>query len=255
MEKLARFGLVAQGISFGLVAVLAIELALGKGGKATDREGALQTIAGNGIGRVIVFVLACGFGAYALWRLVQAFLGHDLEEQGGRKKWGKRLPSLGKAAIYGALCWAAFSIVFGKHGGGHKEQEATKGILGWPGGRWIVYGIALGIAGAALWNLYRAVSGKYKDSLKTGQMTARELKWTTRIAFVGLMSRAVVFGLISWFFFKAAADYNAKKARGLDGALRKLANAPYGTVLLSIVAAGLFAFGLFCLIQARYREV
>lgn len=181
MEKLARFGLVAQGISFGLVAVLAIELALGKGGKATDREGALQTIAGNGIGRVIVFVLACGFGAYALWRLAQAFLGHDLEEQGGRKKWGKQLSSLGKAAIYGALCWAAFSIVLGKHGGGIKEQEATKGILGWPGGRWIVYGIALGIAGAALWNLYRAVSGKYKDTLKTGQMSAGELKWTTRI--------------------------------------------------------------------------
>lgn len=256
MEKLARFGLVAQGISFGLVAVLAIELALGKGGKATSREGALQTIAQSGIGRVAVFVLAFGFGAYALWRLAQVFLGHDVEEKGGREKWGKRLSSLGKAAIYGGLCWAAFSIALGKHsGGGGSEQEATKGILGWPGGRWIVFAIAIAIAGAALWNLYRAVSGKYKDSLKKEQMSPRELKWTTRIAFIGLTSRAVVFGLISWFFFKAAADYDAKKARGLDGALRKLATAPYGTFLLGVVAAGLFAFGLFCLIQARYREV
>ena len=255
MEKLARFGLVAQGISFGLVAVLAIELALGQGGKATDREGALQTIAHSGIGRVTVFVLAFGFGAYALWRLAQVFLGHDVEDQGGKKKWGKRLSSLGKAAIYGGLCWFAFSILLGKHSGSNKEQEATKGILGWPGGRWIVFAIAIAIAGVALWNLYRAVSGKYKDSLKKEQMSASELKWTTRVAFVGLTSRAVVFGLISWFFFKAAADYDAEKARGLDGALRKLANAPYGTVLLSIVAAGLFAFGLFCLIQARYREV
>ena len=256
MEKLARFGLVAQGISFGLVAVLAIELALGEGGKATDREGALQTIAHSGIGRVAVFVLAFGFGAYAVWRLAQVFLGHDVEEKGGREKWGKRLSSLGKAVIYGGLCWAALSIALVKHGGGGgKEQEATKGILGWPGGRWIVFAIAIAIAGAALWNLYRAVSGKYKDSLKKEQMSATELRWTTRIAFIGLMSRAVVFGLISWFFFKAAADYDAKKARGLDGALRKLANAPYGTVLLSIVAAGLFAYGVFCLIQARYREV
>jgi uncharacterized protein DUF1206 len=255
VEKLARFGLVAQGISFGLVAVLAIELALGQGGEATDREGALQTIAHNGIGRVIVFVLAFGFGAYALWRLAQVFLGHDLEEHGGRKKWGKRLSSLAKAAIYGALCWFAFSILLGKHSTGNKNQEATEGIFGWPGGRWIVYGVALAIAGAAFWNFYRAVSGKYKDSLKTGQMSATELGWTTRIAFVGLTSRAVVFALISWFFFKAAADYDPKKARGLDGALRKLADAPYGTVLLSIVAAGLFAYGVFCMIQARYREV
>ncbi|HEU5279088.1 MAG TPA: DUF1206 domain-containing protein [Gaiellaceae bacterium] len=69
------------------------------------------------------------------------------------------------------------------------------------------------------------------------------------------MSRAVVFGLISWFFFKAAAEYDADKARGIDGALRKVAAAPYGTMLLALVAAGLFAFGLFCVIQARYREV
>lgn len=255
MEKLARFGLVAQGISFGLVAVLAIELALGNGGKATDREGALQALAGSGLGRVTVLVLAFGFGAYALWRLAQVFLGHDVEEPDGREKWGKRLSSLGKAGIYGALCWAAFSIVLGRQSNSDKEQKATKGILGWPAGRWIVGAIALAIAGAALWNFYRAVSGKYKDSLKTDQMSAGELKWTTRVAFVGLLSRAIVFGLISWFFFRAAADYDAQKARGLDGALQKLAHAPYGTALLSIVAAGLFAYGLFCLIQARYREV
>ena len=152
------------------------------------------------------------------------------KSEGGRKKWGKRFSSLGKAAIYGGLCWGAVSILLGSGSGGNKEQSTTRGILGWPGGRWIVGAIALAIAGAALWNFYRAVSGKYKDSLKTGQMSATELRWTTRIAFAGLMSRAVVFGLIAWFFFKAAADYNAKQARGLDGALRKLLHEPYGPV-------------------------
>ena len=255
VEGLARFGLVAQGVSFGLVGVLAIELVLGKGGKATDREGALRTIASGGGGRLVVIVLAFGFGAYALWRLAQALLGHGVEESGGKKKMTKRISSLGKAAIYGSLCAATVSILLGDSGGGNKEKETTAGVLGWPGGRWIVFAAALGIAGAALWNMYRAVSGKYKDSLKEGEMSATELRWTTRIAFVGLMSRAVVFGLISWFFFKAAADYDAKKARGLDGALRKLADAPYGKWLLGIIAAGLFAFGVFCVIQARYREV
>jgi hypothetical protein len=86
-------------------------------------------------------------------------------------------------------------------------------------------------------------------------MSPGELRWTTRIAFAGLLSRAVVFGLVSWFFFKAASDYDAHKARGLDGALREPAHQPYGTWLLSIVAAGLLAYGIFCLIQARYREV
>lgn len=253
MEKLARIGLIAQGISFGLVAFLAIELAVGRGGKATDREGALRTLAADGIGRVIVFALGLGFAAYTLWRLTQVVLGHDVE--GGREKWSKRVSSLGKAAIYGALCASAFSVLLGEKSGSNKEQKATSGILGWPGGRWIVGAIAVGVAAAAVWNLYRALSGSYKDSLKTEQMSASEVAWTTRIAFVGLMARAVVFGLIAWFFFKAAVEYEPQQARGLDGALQKLAHAPYGPVLLGVVAAGLFAFGVFCLIQARYREV
>ncbi len=136
-----------------------------------------------------------------------------------------------------------------------RSAKRPKGILGWPGGQWIVGGIAVGIAIAALWNFYRAISGQYKDSLKTRQMSSTELTWTTRIAFAGLLSRAVVFGLVAWFFLTAAVDYDAKKARGLDGALRKLAAETYGPWLLGLVAAGLFAFGVFCLIQARYREV
>jgi hypothetical protein len=258
VERLARFGLVAQGVSFGLVAVLAIELALGRGGKATDREGALRTIAGGSVGRLIVIALAVGFGAYALWRLAQVFLGHDVEERGGEAKWGKRASSLGKAAIYAALCWTAFEILGGgggSSGGSDGEQEATRGILGWPAGRWLVGAIALVVFGAALWNLYRGLSGKYEDQLKTGEMSDPELRWTKRVAVTGLVSRAVVFGIIAWFFLKAAVDYDAREARGLDGALRQLAQEPYGAVLLGVVAAGLTAFGLFCLIQARYREV
>jgi hypothetical protein len=255
VERLARFGLVAKGISYGLVAVLAIEVALGLGGKATDRQGALRTIAEDSIGRAIVVVLAIGFGAYTLWRLVQAFLGHDVEEHGGDGKWGKRLASLGKAAVYAGLCWAAAEVLTGGGQSSGSEREATKGILGWPAGRWIVGAIAVAIAGAAFWNFYQAISGRYKKQLKTGEMSAGELRWTTRIAVVGLLARAVVFGIVSWFFLKSAIDYDPNQARGLDGALRKLAHEPYGEWLLAVVAAGLLAYGVFCLIQARYREV
>jgi Domain of Unknown Function (DUF1206) len=255
VERMARFGLIAQGLSFMLVGVLAIKLAVGAGGTATDREGALRAIAEGGWGRVAVIVLAIGFGAYALWRLIQAILGHEVEEPGAKAKWTKRLSALGKAVIYGALCAAAISVLAGDNSGSNKEKEATGGILDWPGGRWIVGAIAAAIAGAALWNVYRAVSGQYKEKLKEHRMSSTELRWTTRIAFVGLMARGVVFGLIAWFFARAAIQYDPKEAKGLDGALQEVAAAPYGKWLLAIVAAGLFLYGVFCLIQARYREV
>jgi hypothetical protein len=255
METLARVGLVAQGVSFALVAVLAIQLALGEGGEATDRQGALRTIAQDDFGRFAVLLIAVGFAAYTLWRLAEVVLGHEVEEDHAKAKWSKRAVALGKGAIYGALCAAAVSILLGEGGGGDEERKAAEGILGWPGGRWIVGAIAACFAAAALWNLYRAVSAKYKESLKSGRMSAAELRWTTRIAFAGLMARAVVFALIAWFFYRAAEEYDAREAEGLDGALRKLAHEPYGPWLLALVAAGLFAWGIFCLIQARYREV
>lgn len=253
-ERAARFGLVAQGVSFGLVAWLAIKVALHEGGQTTDRAGALRSIAHHSVGRIIVLALAVGFGAYALWRLFEAFMGETIE-RGKKRGIGKRIASLGKAAIYAALCYAAVRALTGSGNSGNGQKKATAGILGWWQGRYIVYAIAIGIAGAALWNLYRGATGNFRKQLKTGEMSAREIKWTTRIGLVGLLSRAVVFGLIAAFFFKAAHDYNANEATGLDGALRKLAHESYGSVLLGIVAAGLAAFGLFCLIQARYREV
>jgi hypothetical protein len=254
VEKVARFGLAAQGVSFGLVAVLAIKLALGDGGKATDRQGALRTLAQDSAGRLIVFALAIGFGCYALWRLFEAAFGEKVESNDDESIW-KRVGALGKAAIYASLCAAAVSVLLGEGGSGNEEQKATAGILGWPGGRWIVLAIAAGIAGAALWNLYRGVSQRFLKQFKTGEMSSAVRTWATRIGVVGLLARAVVFGLIAWFFFDAAMDYDANKAQGLDGALRKLAAETYGTWLLSIVAAGLLAYGVFCVFQARYREV
>jgi Domain of Unknown Function (DUF1206) len=235
-------------VSFALVAVLAIKVALGEGGEATDREGALRTIAQHPAGRAIVIALTAGFACYALWRLWQVAT---------ERKPTKRIGALGKAAIYGALCAAAVSILLGDGGGGSgkKQKETTAGILGWPAGKWIVMAIAAAIALAACWNFWRGVSGRFLKHLKTGEMSAEVRKWVTRIAVFGLLARAVVFGLIAWFFFKAAADYDASKAQGLDGALRKLARENYGDWLLAVVAAGLLAYGVFCVIQARYRDV
>jgi hypothetical protein len=69
---LARAGLVAKGVTFGIVAALAIKVALEDHGKVQDRPGALQQIAENGLGRFLLGALAVGLGGYALWRFAEA---------------------------------------------------------------------------------------------------------------------------------------------------------------------------------------
>jgi hypothetical protein len=65
----------------------------------------------------------------------------------------------------------------------------------------------------------------------------------------------VVFGLVGVFLIRAALDFNPKDAVGLDGALAKLLDQPYGPVLLGVVAAGLVAFAIYSWSDARYRRI
>jgi hypothetical protein len=257
---LARTGLVAKGVSFGLVGVLAVKLAAGSGGKATSRNGALQDLAQHSFGKIVLVLLAIGLAAYALWRFVQAFAERDTEggEKGKAKKWGKRAGYVGRGLIYAGLTFTAVKILVGSGGQQSQNQKAhktTAAVLDWPGGRWIVGIVGLGIVGAALWNLYRGLTKKFEDKWRTGQMSELARKWGGRAGVAGHLARAVVFGLIGIFVVKAAVDYKPKDAIGLDGALQKLAHASYGPYLLGITAAGLVCYGLYCFVDARYRDV
>jgi uncharacterized protein DUF1206 len=251
---LARAGLVAKGASFGIVAVLAIKLALGDGGKATSREGALHTLAGETFGVAVLSLLVLGFAAYALWRFVEAWAASSDDA----KKWAKRLGSIGRGLIYAGLAFSAAKILAGAGGSGsqnEKAHQATATLLSWPAGTWLVGISGAVVIGAGLWNLYRGLAHKFEDKWRTGEMSPAARRWGGRAGAVGHVARAVVFGLIGVFVIRAALEYDPKEAIGLDGALQKLAGAAYGPYLLGATAAGLLAYGLYCLVDARYRDV
>jgi hypothetical protein len=260
-RRFARAGLAAKGVTFGLVAVLALEVAFGRRGKLEDRPGALQMLAETGVGRFLIGALALGLGGYAFWRFAQAALGEKLES-GEDVSVFKRIGYVGQGLIYAWLCVMCTTLVFqadeggsGGGGGGHGEDRATRIALEQPFGRYLVIAVGLGIVGAALFNLYRALTGKFRDELKEEQMGPNELRWYTVLGVAGHLARAVVFGLAGLFLVRAAWDYDPEQAIGLDGALAKLARADYGQLLLGCTAAGLLAYGLFCFVQARYREL
>jgi hypothetical protein len=259
---LARTGLVAKGVSYGIVGILAIKLALGDGGKATSRAGALHTLAGHTFGKVMLVLLAIGFAAYAIWRFVQAVAEHedagDGEAKGAAKKWGKRAGYVGRGLIYAGLTASTVKLLLGSSGGQSqtgKAHKTTAVVLSWPAGTWLVGVAGAVIVGVGLWNLYRGVSRKFEDRWRTAGMGEHARTWGARAGLVGHVARAVVFSLIGIFLVKAAIDYDPKDAIGLDGALRKLAYADYGPYLLGLTAAGLVAYGLYCFVDARYRDV
>jgi hypothetical protein len=256
VEWLGRLGLVAKGITYVIVAVLALAVALGETRKPEDRQGALQRIAGEAWGKPLLIVLAIGFVAYVAWRLAQAFFDRE-NEGGGAKGLAKRAASLGKAAIYAGLLFVTIKILLdaGSSGSSGEEKQATAAVLGWPAGTWIVGLAGVAIIGAGIFNAYRAVSQSFEDDLDTHEMSEAEERWYGRVGTLGHAARAVVFGLVGSFLIKAALEYDPKEAIGLDEALAKVAGQTAGPYLLGLTAAGLLCYGLFCFVQARYRRV
>lgn len=255
---LARTGLVAKGVSYALVGALAIKLALGAGGTATSRQGALAQLAQHLFGKIVLIALAAGFAAYALWRFIQAYAERPSDEDGAPKAWGKRAAYVGRGLIYAGLTFSTIRILTGS--GASRSQNAkahhsTAMVLSWPGGTWLVGAAGVVLVGVALWNLYRGVTRKFEEKWRMSGWSAALRKWGSRAGVAGHVARFVVFGLIGVFLVKAAVDYNPKDAIGLDGALQKLAHASYGSWLLGITAAGLIAYGLFCFVEARLRDV
>ena len=251
-EWLSRAGFVARGLIYAIIGVLALKLALGHGGKLTDQQGALHTVARQPFGKVLLLLVAIGLGGYALWRFVRAALGHGPE---GSDTGFDRLAALASGLVYLGLCLLAVRILTGSHKASATPDKTTAGVLGWPAGTWIVGAAGLVLIGVGLYQGYRGVTKDFLADSKTEEMGPRTKRWIGGIGLIGHLARMVVFTLAGAFLVKAAVEYDPHAAVGIDGALAKLLHQPLGPLLLGVVAAGLIAFAVYSFSDARFRRI
>jgi hypothetical protein len=160
---------------------------------------------------------------------------------------------------YGGLGVLTVAKILGADSGGGSsdstEDRTTAGVLGLPFGRYLVFAAAAGFLAAAAWNAYRGATCGFRKRLRTASMGDAEETAVTGVGLVGHLARAAVFALVGLFLAKAAWEFDPREARGLDATLREVAAQPLGTVLLCAVGAGLAAYGLYCFVQARHRDL
>jgi uncharacterized protein DUF1206 len=254
VQASARIGLVARGIVYGVVGILAFKLAVGAGGKAESQTGAMKTIGHQPFGVVLLIALAIGLAAYALWRLVDGIAASAPRDHGQLQH---RVSALASGIGYAVLCFVAIKILVGAQSSSSNgsARHATAGVLGWPAGPVLVTIAGLVVIGVGAYQGYKGIARKFEDESRVEQMGSG-----TRAAFAGLgvighVARAITFILIGYGLIKAALDYSPKSAVGLDGALQKLAHTSAGPLLLGIVAVGFIAFALYSIADARYHRV
>jgi hypothetical protein len=253
-EWLARAGLVARGIVYGVIGLLALKLALGSSGKTTSQQGALQTIAGQPFGKVLLIALAIGLAGYSAWRLMRALLGHGHSE---RDSAFKRVAAGASGLVYAALCVVAVKILLGtgSSGGSAAPRKETAGVLGWSGGTVIVAVAGCVLIGVGLYQGYKGLARAFMDEADTSKASPQTRRAYEALGVFGHLARMVVFALTGYGLLAAAIDYEPRKAIGLDGALQELASNSYGPLLLGIVAAGLVGFALFSIADARFHKI
>lgn len=256
LELLERAGYVVRGVLYTVMGVLALGVALGMGGMATDQSGSLVVITGAPYGRLLLIAVAVGLGAYSVWGFVRAIFD-PLHRGGGPPGIAERLGFAWSGVAYAAIVLLALQLLSGSskttaHGG---TQEVIASVLAYRAGQWatvMIGAIAIGVGLGQFVDAYRAV---FKKDLKRTEMSQTEKRTVDALGRFGMVSRGVTFTLIGWFVVQAGLNRDPSRAQGFGGAFLFLLGQPFGRALLALVALGFIALGLHSFASARWERL
>jgi hypothetical protein len=256
IELLARLGYTAKGIVYLLVAWLAAAAARGSRTVPSGKREAFVTVLARPLGEITLALIGLGLAGYVVWRLAEAIadVQHKGSDARGLVVRGYYLLSAG---VHVALVAAALRLLIGSSSasaGGDRTPERTASLMEKPFGRWLVAVAGLLVLAAAGRQIQLALGG-YRRKVRVARLPAAARRWVGPVVGFGLLARAVVFTIIGSFLLVAAWQAAPGRAKGLGGALRTVEGQPAGPWMLGIVAAGLAAYGVFQLLEARYRSI
>ena len=254
IEVLARIGFMAKGVLYLTISTLAVRAALGLGGKANpDSRHAMRTLQSAPFGGWLLAVLAVGLVGYAAWRIVEAIA--DPEQRGhGAKALAVRVSHFCSGVIHLGLAYAAVVIAMHLRGhdgkSGKQIEEAVGKALSTPGGVYVVWCAAAGVAVYGLYQLWVA----YRAKLPRDLHFAPKHTILVHISRIGIAARAIVFVMAAWLVARAAHDGDPREAGGVADSLQALSTS-IGRWPFVAVALGLGAYGIYELINAKYRRL
>lgn len=253
-RKIVLIGWAAKGVVYLALAYLVLQLAFGSSSQEASTNGALSLIAGTPSGSITLVLLGVGLLAFAVGRIL------EVTTLGGPQIDGKdKVEAVGLAMVYVSLAVSAFSIVISAGssggGGGNSAQKGSGVLLGLPGGQFLVGLAGLAVIGAGVYSIYKGIKRDYLGTLRTGEMSSGVRSATEKLGLAAYLTKGATLALVGVFVVQAAVTYDPDKARGLDGALKALADESWGPYVLTLVALGFFAYGLFGFLEARYRRI
>ncbi len=252
---LARVGLLAWGVVHIVIGILAVQIAWGASTQESpDLVGALHSVRAQPLGGVLLWIAVVGFAAFALWQAGEAIVGHRDRE--GFEALRLRVANGGKALLHAVMGATALSISLGF--GASDEQsrkDAISGVMAWPGGTVIVVVAVLITLGIGVAGVTRGVTMSFREQLDTSSMSNGARIGLERVGQVGFVVKGVVLCVVGGLVGYAALTFDEEQASGLNDAVYAILAQPFGRFLLTALALGFAAFGLFTIGSTRYRRM
>ena len=253
MEILTRIGYGVRGLIYITMGILAVDVALGKGGALASPQGAIAAIGKQPAGLIFLWVVLLGLVSYALWGIVRAVYD-PLDEGHDMKGLLARFGFLASAFGYAILVWPTYGYITGssKTASGSGTQKFIASIMAIPWGRWAIGILGLAVLAGGLYQIYLGFKADFDRQFQTYALTREEVKVTTDVGRFGTAARGVVFAVVGALITLAAYQANPRQPVGMDTALATLMHQPYGIWLLGIIAVGLIAFGFYSMLGALW---
>ena len=153
--------------------------------------------------------------------------------------------------------FTALQLIMGHaHSDGNKgTQDWTARLLAMPLGQWLVGIVGLVVIGVGLAQIVKGYKADFNRELELDDIPSAHRNWVVISGRWGYIACGIVYAIVGGFLVNAALHSDPKQAKGVGSALDLLAHQPYGPWLLGIVAAGLVSYGVFMLVEARYKRI
>ncbi|HTV01939.1 MAG TPA: DUF1206 domain-containing protein [Luteitalea sp.] len=252
--RLVRLGYAAKGIIYVLIGALALQLAIGDGGRLTDATGVLDYITGLPFGTPLLTMIGIGLLAYAGWEVMHAFVARPPFQDARAPVWRAFMSF--KGVVYGALGLKALQLVVGNGGTRSRGPEGyARDAMQLPLGDWLLVLAGIGVAIYGGHQLWIAWKDRIDDDMDRSRLRGEGLGWVLTVGRAGVAARGVVFIVTGLALARAGFDRRPSAASDTGEALQTLLLQPYGTALLALTAAGLVCFGAYQMLHARYARV
>lgn len=234
-----------------IVGGLAVAAAMGNGSTG-GHEDAFALIREQPFGRVLLAVIAAGMIGYVLWRFVSAVT--DNEHRGSDVKGiGVRLASIARGLVYSVFAFEVIRMIVKGDDGESGDSQAVHWaarLMRQPFGRTLLVLVGLSVVAYGAYQLYAAWDAKLSKRLSLGEIDPRVRDKVIMVSRFGIGARGLVFFVIGGSLVIAGLRHDSSEAHSTTGALQGLPQP-----VLVLAGLGLAAYGVYALVNARYRRI